>query len=879
MAGERALLLGRDAACQEIMSALGADPPGNVVIVGPAGAGRTRLAREALVLAQRKGRSTRWAAGTKAAAGVPLGALAHLLPAIDTGADTLALLQQATRAIVGDGAVTPRVLGVDDVHLLDPLSVTLLHQLAAGGAVSLVLTVRTGNAVQDPAAALWKDGLATRVELQPLQREDAELLIGRCVDGQVQTRTVERLWRLSAGNPLYLHELVEDGLRSGRLRRYEDLWSWVGEMVPSQRLSEIVLAHLGDLDADEWRAMQVLGTAGTCSVEQLVELSSPDAVTALERRGTIEDDADGSGEVRVAHPLYTEVIRSLVPEAARQRTRRRLARDQAADGRDDHLLHRAVVLLDSGVTAHSGPLLTAGARQAVAQLDLPLAERLARAAVDEGGGFPAYATLIEAVRWQGQPALAERLAAAAAPAATSDDDRGRLAAARALTLFCGLGQADQAEAVLREARTTVQDGEGRALLAAAEAMLAFLGGDPHRAVRRGMTVLSAPTGAASALAAAAVAAGLAVTGRAGQALTTAESGWLALDSHPDPAERIHTRVTLAQAEILALGLSGRFCRLEQRAAELHRQNLATAPEWIGDAIACVHRGWAALASGQPRVASRWLAEALPALEERDPIGLLPLCRSSLAASRALVGDVCGARRLIDGSQPACAGAIAVFDPLRRMAEAWVAAAEGRRGQAGVLVLEAAALAARQGQEAVEAVLLHDGLRLGQGPRIVDRLYQQAERLDAPFMADLAAHAAAAVAQSAEGLEEVSSRFEQTGALLLAADAATGAASAYEQRGERRAAAAARLRAATFARECGLTQGSALEVLPLPALTAREQEVARLASAGLSNQAIAARLVVSVRTVETHLSHAYAKLGISSRADLRAMLPTAALARS
>jgi DNA-binding NarL/FixJ family response regulator len=879
MAEERALLFDRDAACEIIVGALGADPPGNLVIVGPAGVGRTRLAREALFLAEGEGCSTRWAAGTRAAARVPLGALAHLLPAIDTGADILALLQQATRAIVGDRAGPRRVLGVDDVHLLDPLSVTLLHQLAAGGALSLVLTVRTGNAVQDPAATLWKDGLAIRIELQPLQREDAELLIAHSVNGQVQARTVERLWRLSGGNPRYLHELVEDGLRTGRLRRYEDLWYWVGEMVPSQRLSEIVLAHLGELDADEWRALHVLGTAGTCSVEQVVELSSPDAVAALERRGMIHDDAGGSGEVRVAHPLYSEVIRSFVPEAARQRIRRRLAREQAAGGRDEHLLHRAAVLLDSGVTAHSGPLLTAGARHAVARLDLPLAERLARAAVEEGGGFPAHATLLEAVRWQGQPALAEQLAAAAAPAASTDDDRARLAAARALTLFCGQGQADQAGVVLREAGATVQDDGARAILAAAEAMLAFLGGDPHRAVRQGMTVLSAPADVAHALAAAAVAAGLAVTGQTGQALATAESGRLALDSHPDPAERIHTQVTLAQAEILALGLSGRFCRLEQRAAELHRQNLATAPEWIGDAIACVHRGWAALASGRPRVASRWLAEALPALEERDPVGLLPLCRSSLAAARALVGDVHAARRLIDGSQPAFAGAIAVFDPLRRMAEAWVAAAEGRKGRAGVLMLEAAALAARQGQEAVEATLLHDGLRLGHGPRIVDRLHQQAERLDAPFMADLAAHAAAAVAESAEGLDQVSSRFEQTGALLLAADAATEAASAYERRGERRAAAAARLRAATFARECGLTEGPALDILPLPALTAREQEVARLASAGLSNQAIAARLVVSVRTVETHLSHAYAKLGISSRADLRAMLPMAALARS
>jgi hypothetical protein len=129
------------------------------------------------------------------------------------------------------------------------------------------------------------------------------------------------------------------------------------------------------------------------------------------------------------------------------------------------------------------------------------------------------------------------------------------------------------------------------------------------------------------------------------------------------------------------------------------------------------------------------------------------------------------------------------------------------------VLEAAALAARQGQEAVEAVLLHDGLRLGQGPRIVDRLHQQADGWTHRSWPTSPRMRRPPVAESAEGLDKVSSRFEQTGALLLAADAATEAASAYERRGERRAAAAARLRAATFARECGLTQGSALDVLP------------------------------------------------------------------
>ena len=51
------------------------------------------------------------------------------------------------------------------------------------------------------------------------------------------------------------------------------------------------------------------------------------------------------------------------------------------------------------------------------------------------------------------------------------------------------------------------------------------------------------------------------------------------------------------------------------------------------------------------------------------------------------------------------------------------------------------------------------------------------------------------------------------------------------------------------------------------LTPTEHDVVKLVSAGLANKDIATRLFVSPRTVETHLTHVYTKLGISSRVQL------------
>ena len=53
-----------------------------------------------------------------------------------------------------------------------------------------------------------------------------------------------------------------------------------------------------------------------------------------------------------------------------------------------------------------------------------------------------------------------------------------------------------------------------------------------------------------------------------------------------------------------------------------------------------------------------------------------------------------------------------------------------------------------------------------------------------------------------------------------------------------------------------------------ALTASELRVARMAAEGMTNREIAQALFITIRTVTTHLGHAYEKLGIAGREAAR-----------
>ncbi|MFN2535556.1 MAG: LuxR C-terminal-related transcriptional regulator [Pseudonocardiaceae bacterium] len=863
-------LSGRDSELQFIAERVTGGESRSVVIAGPAGVGKTRLAREALAVAKRSGRVTRWAAGTGAAATIPLGAVAHLLPAVATVSDPFTLLQRAGAAIAEQGKGHRLVLGIDDAHLLDELSVTLLHQLALTRTACLVLTVRTGEPAPDPVVTLWKNGLADRLELAQLPRAAMDRLVTGVLGGIVDSRTIERLWRATHGNALFLRELVEGGCETGSLRMRDGVWRWEGRMEPTPRLREIVQAQLGGLGADERTALELLATDEPLGLGRVASLINPEVVAVLERRGLVAVVNSGwRAEVRLAHPIYATVVRDQLPEANACQLRRRLANTHLPWKRQDDLLRAGMLLLDSDQPQAHASLLADAAVHANALLDHENAARLAQAAIDGSDGrdgVQAQLALIEAVRWQGCPDEAEQVAATTAPFATSAEDRSRLAVVRALNLFFGVRQVAKAEAMLHKAAADAADNEVRRRISAVHGVLALFAGRPQQAAESGAEILASEGVSAEATlwASSATAAGLAARGRTTEALSAVETGWAALARCATEPEMASCRQILAHAEVSGLLLAGRVHDAVTRATELHEWCM-TQPQWAGDALAAAHVGWTALAAGRPRTAIRWLSEAVAGLGQCDPGGFQQFCIALLAQTHAQLGDAALARRLLDGSK--VGHHCAVFEPEWLLAEAWQAVAEDRTAQAVDRALRAATVAGGMGQRAMEAQALHTVVRLGRASEVAGRLRQLTGQVEGPLVAAYSAHAEAAAANAGGGLDEVVAEFEALGARLLATDAAAHAAAAHLRAGDRRRAAASTARAAGLARACEDIRTPALEQLAPRPLTSREGEVASLVVQGLKNQAIAERLVLSVRTVEAHLANAYAKLGISSRAEL------------
>ncbi|MCA1693075.1 MAG: ATP-binding protein, partial [Actinobacteria bacterium] len=139
-------VVGRRREVERVSAALGSSSRRGVVLAGPAGSGKTTLARLCVRSSTPRPHGAEWVYANRGTASIPLGAFAPLLPALPNVPSPESLLSHARKALV-ERIGPASLLAVDDAHLLDDLSAALVHELARSSSIRVVLTMRSGEGV------------------------------------------------------------------------------------------------------------------------------------------------------------------------------------------------------------------------------------------------------------------------------------------------------------------------------------------------------------------------------------------------------------------------------------------------------------------------------------------------------------------------------------------------------------------------------------------------------------------------------------------------------------------------------------------------------------------------------------------------------------
>ena len=836
-----------------------------IVLVGDAGVGKTTLAR---LVTQSLPTRVQWVAGTESARSIPLGVFAHLVGAA-TSRDPVAFLAAARETILSEGN---SVIGVDDAHLLDQLSATLLHQLALDGTVRIVATVRSGETVPDAITSLWKDGYLQRLHLMPFTKDQCVSLIESALGGRVEGLSADLMWEASGGNALFVRHLVEGALEAGTLRQVRGVWQLRGRTAVTSELASLLDSRVDQLPDNVLHALRLLTFCEPLDLDTLSGIAGDDAVEEAEGRGLVRVvDEHSSVDVRFNHPLFGEVIRRRLGMAGARRLRGEVVR--ALQGRPlrgpTDRIRLAELTLDSDQSPELDLLVTA-ARDAIALSNVTLGERFARAAVNRGGGLVASELLARSLLWQGNSAEAEETLNAFDPDEMNELELVRWGLVRIANLHWSMGDAEGADEVLELLRDKVTHAGLKLVVAGVASASRLFENQLEEAVELSERVLASPDASAAAVEWAVFggALALALMGRGDDVEAVAERGHQ-FDDKVDGLLRYLT----AFGEVRALVLSGDFDTAAKRSADIVR--ITSAGQYLAWGMANVLVGTVELGRGRFADTVSRMEQTVAALTSESAASWSFPARLLLAQSYCALGRADAGAKMMAELRTRSGRHVAVFGPQLRIAEAWLAAAEGNVSAAIELALDASRLAAESKQTAIEMLALHDAVRFGD-QTCLDRLADQSDGIGGRLAAVIGAHARAVRDRDAAGLFEAAQQFEQVGALLSAADTAAQAAVAFEAADDRRRSVEAAAAATRLAAKCGGIRTPALDLAahPLP-LTVREREIANLVAAGLSNREIADRLVVSVRTVEGHLYRACIKLDISDREDLAAMIRTGA----
>jgi DNA-binding CsgD family transcriptional regulator len=861
-------LTGRDQEWNRLARLAQSAAASSVILAGPEGVGKTRLAREYVLLAGKAGRATQWISATRSAATVAFGALSAFVDADQAGSRSVcARPHEVARSLLTaldrhDGVGAPTLV-VDDAHLLDGASITLVHHLVAIGRCSVVATVRSGDQTPELVTALWKNGLATRIDLDPLDEASIHELFTRALGGQVDPGTVAQLAGRSKGNLLYVRELVLGAVKGGELAKEDGVWRLFRPLVPSERLVELIETKLAGLSADERNVLEHIAYGEPLDPSEVAALGEPALVATLELKGFVHSRMSSRGglEIRLARPLDGDVLRLRMPAMRRAAVARSLAEATEATSDsldDDNSLRIAVWRLEAG--GASPEQLLSAAWSARWRYDFPLARRLVKGAIASGGGFDARLLGAQLTAFDGDPDQSEEELAQLGRSTTDNEQRAKAAIARARNLMFWLGRPADGLQVVSDALAMVDDPRWRDELMACRAGLLI--DSPAATVKAAEPLLGRTHGPAPVYASLAASFGLCRGGRLTDALAVEERGHAAHAALAEPMDGYRWLHLFAKCE--ALSASGRLIEAESLARQQYQDGLNEG--------STEHRAFFAYELARTVLARGCIAEAIE--HARQAAVLFRDLRRhywartmqvELALALGLSANAEGAREALDAidGPPMSWASVDLL-----MARGWTAVATGQLPNARRLMDEAATCGNELGDLVGAAEALHGLARIGYPDQAFERLDRLAKVIEGDLIRARLRHVSAMRSSDPNELALVSEQFATMGADLLAAEAASEEGALWIRMGEQRQARAAASRAAEHAARCpGAVTPALGDIDARSQLNVSELETAQLAASGHSNKQIAAALQLSVRTVENRLQLVYQKLGISKRSQL------------